>query len=216
MQRNPKPPTLAIAAALVAASFGMASTVSAQDAGQAKPQRMALDANGDGVIDRSEAAGMPRLAARFDQLDRNGDGRLDQAERPQRHGKGKRGGRHGGVAKLDTDNDGRISRAEAAASPRGKGKLLEHFAAIDANNDGYLVRTELRAWYERMRPQREAERTQRFNARFTAADLNRDGKLSRVEVGEKMPRLAGRFAWMDDNKDGFLSQEELRGKHGRR
>jgi hypothetical protein len=216
MQRNANPLTLAIAAALVAASFGIAAAVSAQDATQAKPQRMTLDANGDGFIDRSEAARMPRLAETFDQLDRNGDGRLDKAERPQRHGKGKRGSRHGGIEKLDADNDGRISRAEASASTRGKGKMLENFAAIDANNDGYLVRTELRAWHERMRPQREAERAQRFNAKFAEADLNRDGKLSRVEVGEKMPRLAERFAWMDDDKDGFLSRDELRRKHGRR
>lgn len=216
MRRNAKPLTLAIAAVLVAASFGIAAAVSAQATTQARPQRMILDANGDGAIDRSEAARMPRLAEKFDQLDRDGDGRLDKAERPQRHGKGKRGGRHGGIGKLDTDNDGRISRAEASVGARGKGKLLEHFAAIDANKDGYLVRTELRAWHERMRPQREAERAQRFNAKFAEADRNRDGKLSRVEVGEKMPRLAERFAWMDDDKDGFLSQGELRGRHGRR
>ncbi|MGI8560341.1 MAG: EF-hand domain-containing protein [Luteimonas sp.] len=212
MQRN----AMFIATALVVASFGIAALASAQTAAPAKTQRMSLDANRDGAIDRSEAARMPRLAEKFDQLDRNGDGRLDKGERPQHHGKGKHGGRHGGIAKLDTDKDGRISRTEAAASPRGKGKLVEQFAAIDANNDGYLVRAELRAHHERMRPQREAERTQRFNARFAEADLNRDGRLSRVEVAEKMPRLAGRFAWMDDNKDGFLSREELRMQRGRR
>jgi hypothetical protein len=211
MQRN----AMFIATALVVASFGIAALASAQTAAPAETQRMSLDANGDGAIDRSEAARMPRLAERFDQLDRNGDSRLDQGERPQRHGKGKRGGR-GGIAKLDTDNDGRISRPEAAASPRGKGKLVEQFAAIDANRDGFIDRTELRAHHERMRPQREAERTQRFNAKFAEADLNRDGRLSRVEVAEKMPRLAERFAWMDDDKDGFLSQGELRSRHGRR
>ena len=50
----------------------------------------------------------------------------------------------------------------------------------------------------------------RFDERFAAADLNGDGKLSRVEVDEKMPRLSSRFAWMDDNRDGFLSSDELR------
>ena len=38
---------------------------------------------------------------------------------------------------------------------------------------------------------------------------DKDGKLSRIEVDEKMPRLAKRFAWMDDNRDGFLSRAEL-------
>ena len=44
---------------------------------------------------------------------------------------------------------------------------------------------------------------------FREADLNGDGKLSRVEVSETMPRLAERFAWLDENRDGFLSREEL-------
>ena len=68
----------------------------------------------------------------------------------------------------------------------------------------------MRAYQERMRPQREAEFAKRSAERFAAADLNRDGKLSRVEVSEKMPRLEKSFAWMDDNRDGFLSREELR------
>jgi Ca2+-binding EF-hand superfamily protein len=60
-----------------------------------------------------------------------------------------------------------------------------------------------------MRPQRMAKMQQAFDQRFTGADLNRDGKLSKTEVAEKMPRLAKRFAWMDDNRDGFLSRSEL-------
>lgn len=181
--------------------------------------RTTLDANGDGVIDRAEAAKSPRLAERFDRLDRNGDGRLDAGERPQRR-HGHRGGKrpqHGAQrdhARLDTDGDGRLSRAEVEAGATGRGKranpLVEHFAAIDANRDGYLVRSEIRAWHERQRPQREAQMRKRFDERFAAADLNGDGKLSRVEVDEKMPRLSNRFTWMDDNRDGFLSRDELR------
>ena len=143
---------------------------------------------------------------------------------------GHRGMRHGGLERLDTDNDGRISRSEFATGQAEMAKRKAahaqradkpqraplDFAAIDSNGDGYLVRTELRAHHERMRPQHEAARKARFDAKFAEADLNRDGKLSRVEVGEKMPRMADRFAWMDDNRDGFLSPSELqsqRGKH---
>ena len=191
---------LFLATALVV-SFGAASLASAQTAAPAQPQRATAEAARDG------------------------------GERPARwQGKGPRGGHHaGGIARLDTDGDGRISRAEleqahAARSARmaGKGKprgggggggggrdMLSQFDAIDANRDGYLVRTELRAWHERQRPQREAERAQRFEARFVEADLNRDGRLSRLEVDEKMPRLATSFAWMDDSRDGFLSRAEL-------
>lgn len=172
------------------------------------PARAKLDANGDGAIDRAEAAAHPKLAANFDRLDANRDGRLSADERP-RH---RRGGMHGGLERLDADRDGRISRAEfdAAAAMRGQDAArAPDFAAIDTNRDGFLVRSEVRAHHERMRPQREAERRARIEQRFAEADLNRDGRLSRIEVDEKMPRLGARFAWLDENRDGFLSRAEL-------
>lgn len=151
----------------------------------------------------------------------------------QRHHRGQRFAHAGGgfgIARLDTDGDGRISRVELEQAAqarqeragrrgegprrmhgmRGGGWLLENFDAIDANRDGHIVRAELRAWHEAQRPQREAERERRFQQRFDAADLNGDGLLGRVEVQEKMPRLAASFNWLDENGDGFLSREELR------
>ncbi|GHA68516.1 hypothetical protein GCM10007067_00450 [Lysobacter bugurensis] len=168
------------------------------------PARAALDANGDGAIDRSEAAAHPKLAERFDRLDVNRDGRLIDGER-LRHG------HRGGVERLDTDRDGRVSRAEfdAGAARAGRGLARIDFAAADTNRDGHLVRTEVRAHHERMRPQREAEHNARADERFRPADLNRDGRLNRIEVDEHMPRVASRFAWLDDNRDGFLSRAEL-------
>jgi Ca2+-binding EF-hand superfamily protein len=162
-----------------------------------------------------------------------------QQARPQGMHQGgmHKGGMHrgGGIERLDTDKDGRISRAEfdagraqrearMAQDPERQARMQEHmqdhkpadFTAMDANRDGYLVASELRAYHERMRPQREAERTARFNKRFAQADLNRDGKLGRVEVQEKMPRLADRFAWLDENRDGFLSKAELEAAHKHR
>ena len=73
---------LALALATAATALGAAEPA-------AKPERgtkPTLDVNGDGVIDRAEAAKFPRLAEKFDQLDKNGDGKLDASERPQRHG----------------------------------------------------------------------------------------------------------------------------------
>lgn len=206
---------------IAAIALSLFATTAMAQAGHS--QRPALDANGDGVIDRAEAAKHPRLVAMFDRLDRNGDGRLDADERPQWKGRHHRGPRHGmrhaGPERLDTDGDGRLSRGEIAAAKfpgrDGTHPLLKHFDAIDANRDGYIVRGELRAWHERQRTQREAEMRKRFDERFAAADLNGDGKLSRVEVAEKMPRLADRFAWLDENRDGFLDRGELRPARGR-
>jgi hypothetical protein len=202
--------------ALALAVLGAGVAVAAPSDTAQRTAKAALDSNRDGVIDRAEAAGSPRLAGRFDRLDLNGDGRLEASERPQhRHARGKRGWQHGhrDHARLDADGDGRLSRSEVEAGGASRGRranpLVEHFAAIDGNRDGYLVRSEIRAWHERQRPQREAQMRKRLEERFAAADLNGDGRLSRVEVEEKMPRLAERFAWMDDNRDGFLGREEL-------
>lgn len=191
-----------LATAVVATVAGAA--IAAPQAGATRPK---IDVNNDGVIDRTEAAANPRLAASFDQLDKNRDGKLDASERPHRGGHGHRG--HGDgmdrIVKADTDGDGRISRTEAG-SLRFIG---EKFADIDANRDGYIVRSELTKYHERMRPLHEAERAKRAQERFAAADLNKDGKLSRVEVSEKMPRLEKAFAFMDEDRDGFLTQADL-------
>lgn len=163
------------------------------------------------------------------------------AQTPDRHHGMHRDGMHrdgmhrGGIERLDTDKDGRISRTEFAAmeSRMGEwkarhagrsGKTVDKsgrhapmdFAAIDANRDGYLVRSELRAHHERMRPQFEAARKARFEGMFAKADLNRDGKLGRVEAEQALPRIGERFNWMDDNRDGFLDRNELSARHGLR
>lgn len=143
-------------------------------------QRTRLDANGDGVIDRTEAAAHPRLAARFDALDANKDGRLTAGERPASRGEGRRPGRgHAGHGRrfhgegrahmphgLDRDKDGRISRAEAAADSA----FAARFAERDANNDGYIDQAD-----------RQVRRQQRLAQWFADADGNKDGQLSRAE-----------------------------------
>ena len=72
----------------------------------------AMDKNGDGVISRDEAAARPRMAKMFDTLDADKDGALSKDEMKAAHDKIK--ARH--MERNDTDRDGRISRAEAAAS----------------------------------------------------------------------------------------------------
>ena len=219
---------LLAAAVTVALASTLAVAQTTPSAGHARP-----DANGDGVIDRSEAAAFPKLASRFDQLDKDKDGKLTAAERRQ-HGRGMRGGRHGGergarLKALDTDKDGRISRAEAQAA---KGPMAGRFDEMDANRDGYLDRSDKLA--------RKAAMRAEF---FAGADANRDGRLTRdefaVEQGarsaerraqmaerakatgrqgqmrqppteaERLERAGKAFERMDANKDGTVSKAEF-------
>jgi len=123
-----------------------------------------LDKNGDGMIDRSEAAAAPRLAGKFDSLDKNKDGKLSSDELPKRGDF--RHGAHDRMAKLDTNNDGRISREEAKADP----KLAARFDKMDVNKDGYVDKADFQARAQQHRDQW-----------FANADTDKDGKLSKAE-----------------------------------
>ena len=73
--------TLLTLAVLTALSSATAFAASQSDSTAApKPPRASLDLNGDGAIDKSEAAKSPRLAAKFAELDADKDGKLTRPE----------------------------------------------------------------------------------------------------------------------------------------
>lgn len=100
--------------------------------------RARLDADGDGVVSREEAAARPKLAGRFDAIDGDGDGVLSREEL-QAHRRSHAGmqDRKQRWAQADADGDGRISRAEAEANLP---KLAQRFDRMDRDGDGYLTR----------------------------------------------------------------------------
>src|SRR5690606_36654134 len=112
-RRHPMHRKTLLAVALLA-SLAATTAIAAQDGGHAgQPARASLDANHDGVIDKSDAAKHPRLAAKFDQLDTNKDGWMGADERPRRRhgGPGPRADGHGGTGRSAADGDGGVSRA---------------------------------------------------------------------------------------------------------
>lgn len=170
---------MAVLVALAGAGAACAADQKADAAAKGGDRHAKIDANGDGFIDKAEAAKFPRLAEKFDTLDKNKDGKLSKDELP--FGKGRDGRREahrsgprgdgGGFGKLDADKDGRISKAEAANSP-----LAERFDTMDANKDGYVDKAD-----------RELRMKQHRDEWFTKADADKDGKLSRAEFDAAMP-----------------------------
>ena len=110
------------------------------------------DTNGDGMLSRDEAAALPMISKHFDEIDANHDGQITMEELRAFHKARMEERRAAHWKKIDTDGDGRVSRAEAQANaPR----LFEHFDQIDANGDGYITPDELRAAMMRHHQQRD-------------------------------------------------------------
>jgi Ca2+-binding EF-hand superfamily protein len=181
-----------------------------------------FDKNKDGYLTKDELP--PRLAQAFDRFDRNGDGKLDKQEVEQmlqmlrkRFGIEKNEPVAAGpevdrivarmLERMDTDKDGRISRAEA------KGPLAENFDRWDTNKDGYLDKDELRRVAARFLanrgggPERPGERTAAAGPDFDALDLNADGRLTRDEL--KGTPYFDHFDEIDTNKDGKIDRKEF-------
>lgn len=103
--------------------------------------------------------------------------------------------------KIDANNDGIITREEAAKAPG----LAARFDALDKNKDGRLSADE--------RPQR-GEHGMRDGKRgeghgmWQKLDTNKDGRISKAEAAAD-PQFAARFAEDDANKDGFVDRTDM-------
>lgn len=97
---------------------------------------------------------------------------------------------------LDTDADGKVTKAEVEAF------RADRLARYDADKDGSLSQVEMAGLF--------MEITKPMQVRgFQMLDANGDGKVSAAEIANPMDRM---FTAMDDNGDGAISPDD----HGRR
>ena len=103
--------------------------------------------------------------------------------------------------RLDTNNDGAIDRAEAAASPR----LAERFDRMDTDKDGKLRVGEV--------SQRHGwrHRGHRGHGMMMKLDTDKDGRISRAEAAAE-PKFAERFAKLDFNRDGYADRADFKAR----
>ncbi|MFQ5734253.1 MAG: EF-hand domain-containing protein [Planctomycetaceae bacterium] len=144
--------------------------------------------------------------------------------------RGGRGGRPGGftadamvkrMMQRDRNKDGKLSKAELGR--RG----TRMFDRGDANKDGFLTKQELKKMFEQFRgrpggfgPPGGGRRPGGFGPpggfggnpaamvkRILQRDANKDGKLSKAELGQRGAFMLERG---DADKDGFLTKDELK------
>ncbi len=120
-----------------------------------------------------------------------------------KHGPKHRGPGHM-FAKLDTNKDGKITKAEAVRVSD------DHFARVDKNGDKVISQEEAKAFGEAMRKEHKSPEARA--QRFAKMDKNGDGKIERSET--KMPERF--FVKVDTNNDGALTKAELETAHAKR
>ena len=101
------------------------------------PLLMAIDLNHDGELSQEEIA---HAAESLLTLDKNHDGKLT-ADEIRQHQMTPEERAHHVMGEFDGDGDGKISRAESPA------RMLNDFAQIDTNGDGYLDLQEMIAFF---------------------------------------------------------------------
>lgn len=161
-----------------------------------------LDSDGDGRVDRFEAAAEAmRLVAEWDA---DGDGlcvhEIDAIVRSVREPGYEEGERV--LAEHDSDGDGALSPEEAPDW------LSDSFEKFDADGNGRIDRDEIDgaiAWYETPEWDDPEEETDRL----LEHDADGDGALAPEEVPADEETLHGDFPYADANADGRLDRSEL-------
>lgn len=194
-------------------------SLAAGAAAVAQPARdpfQGIDTNGDGVLSIDEMRAVREKS--IGRLDGNRDGRISLQEFISQ---GRPGGRTRSptafqrrlFARLDTDGDGFISRAEREAS------LKRLFARFDANGDGRITRTEFEAARRgrgrsesgsQVLPRATADRGARGAVVASAAVAVRSRFVTPPAASSGVQAVGGFFERADANGDGAVTFDEMR------
>jgi Ca2+-binding EF-hand superfamily protein len=145
------------------------------------------------------------------------------------------GDREGWFAQKDADNSGTISASEAEGT-----RLADHFAKLDTNKDGQLSKAELKAGRKGHKDHKRGAMAQRLKKldkngdgawtkaevagtplekAFARIDADKNGKITRAELKAAHPHAKGRgggktgekLRSLDKNGDGAWTKAELAG-----
>lgn len=119
-------------------------------------------------------------------------------------------------AKLDTDGNGSVTRAEFDA------KAADRFARLDGNRDGFVTKVEMAAHHEAMKAKRaeraekrggdhaahakHGDRAGKHGDHFARRDADNDGRLSLAEFQAGGTK---RFERLDADKNGTVTRAEM-------
>jgi|TARA_B110000263_G_C15302890_1_gene508893 hypothetical protein len=109
--------------------------------------------------------------------------------------------RGGPIDRLDTDDDGFISRAEFEMPNHGRAER------VDADGDGAITLSEIAEQQDKAEArmqERAAAARERATEHFANMDADGDGAVTQEEAEDFA------FSKVDEDGDGYLSQEEMR------
>jgi Ca2+-binding EF-hand superfamily protein len=178
------------------------------------------DADGDGVLQRSEAP--IDVLTRFSQIDRDGDGGIDSFEAwqydshpsPERSTSPKPAERRAPgegepvrvksfvefVRRADRNGDGKLGLDEVPVAQR------DGFVRVDANGDGFIDLEEAGRVDEGRERLTEPASQQRTFVRLVGfMDTDGDGRLQKKEAPLRVQAI---FEELDRNRDGAIDLEE--------